>query len=117
MLDVMNKAALALMLSVGHRTKLFDTMAKLPPSTSQKIATTAGLNERYVREWLGALVTSKIIDYIPDSSLYSLTKEKAKFLTRDGSYNFASSMQWIPALAYVEDNIIDCFEKGGGVFL
>ncbi|MGB0855989.1 MAG: methyltransferase domain-containing protein [Nitrosopumilus sp.] len=115
MLDVMNKAALALMLSVGHRTKLFDIMAKLPPSTSQKIATTAGLNERYVREWLGSLVTSKIIDYIPDSSLYSLTKEKAEFLTRDGSYNFASSMQWIPALAYVEDNIIDCFEKGGGV--
>jgi hypothetical protein len=26
MLDVMNKAATALMLSVGHRTKLFDSM-------------------------------------------------------------------------------------------
>ena len=115
MLDVMNKAALALMLSVGHRTKLFDAMATLPPSTSQEIASTAGLNERYVREWLGALVTSKIIDYVPDSSLYSLSKDKADFLTRDGSYNFASSMQWIPALAYVEDHIVDCFEKGGGV--
>ncbi len=72
MLDVMNKAALALMLSVGHRTKLFDAMAKLPPSTSNEIASAANLNERYVREWLGALVTSKIIDYNPISSLYSL---------------------------------------------
>ena len=115
LLDIMNKSALALMLSVGHRTKLFDTMAKLPPSTSQEIASTAGLNERYVREWLGALVTSKIIDYNPQSSLYSLSKEKADFLTRDGSFNFATSMQFIPVLAQVEDQIIHCFENGGGV--
>ena len=115
MLDVMNKAALALLLSVGHRTKLFDTIAKLAPSTSQEIATAASLNERYVREWLGGLVTSKIVDYQPESQKYSLSKEKAEFLTRDGSYNFASSMQWIPALAYVEDHIVNCFENGGGV--
>ena len=115
MLDVMNKAALALMLSVGHRTKLFDVMAKLPSSTSTEIASKADLNERYVREWLGVMVTSEIIDYEPDSSLYSLSKEKADFLTRDADYNFASSMQWIPALANVEDNIVECFKKGGGV--
>jgi 2-polyprenyl-3-methyl-5-hydroxy-6-metoxy-1,4-benzoquinol methylase len=115
MLDVMNKAAISLLLSVGHRTKLFDTMANLAPSTSQEIATAANLNERYIREWLGGLVTSKIIDYQPGSQKYSLSKEKAEFLTRNGSYNFASSMQWIPALAYVEDHIVDCFEKGGGV--
>ena len=115
MLDVMNKAALALLLSVGHRTKLFDTIAKLAPSTSKEIASAASLNERYVREWLGGLVTSKIIDYQPESQKYSLSKEKAEFLTRDGSYNFASSMQWIPALAYVEDHIVNCFEQGGGV--
>ncbi len=115
MLDVMNKAAIALLLSVGHRTKLFDVMAKLESSTSQEIATAANLNERYVREWLGGLVTSKIIDYHPESQKYSLSDEKAEFLTRDGNYNFASSMQWIPALAYVEDHIVDCFVNGGGV--
>ena len=115
MLDVMNKAALALLLSVGHRTKLFDVMSKLEPSTSKEIATAANLHERYVREWLGGLVTSKIIDYEPESQKYSLSKEKAEYLTRDGEYNFASSMQWIPALAYVEDHIVDCFETGGGV--
>ena len=43
----------------------FDTIAKLVPSTSQEIATAASLNERYVREWLGGLVTSKIVDYQP----------------------------------------------------
>ena len=115
MVDVMNKAALALMLSVGHRTNLFETMANLPPSTSPEIASAANLSERYVREWLGALVTSKIIDYDSDSGKFSISKEKSDYLTNNGEYNFASSMQWIPALAYVEDHIVDCFKKGGGV--
>jgi 2-polyprenyl-3-methyl-5-hydroxy-6-metoxy-1,4-benzoquinol methylase len=115
MLDIMNKSALALMLSIGHRTKLFDVMSELPPSTSYDIASKAKLNERYVREWLGALVTSKIIDYKPKSRLYFLSKNKADFLTRNGNFNFSASMQFIPVLAQVEDQIIHCFENGGGV--
>ena len=115
LLDIMNKSALALMLSIGHRTKLFDVMAEIPPSSSNDIAIKSNLNERYVREWLGALVTAKIIDYSSQSNLYSISKEKADLLTRTGSFNFATSMQFIPVLAQVEDKIIHCFENGGGV--
>jgi 2-polyprenyl-3-methyl-5-hydroxy-6-metoxy-1,4-benzoquinol methylase len=120
MLDTLNKAALSLMLSIGHRTRLFDLMSALDkPSTSEEIADRAKLNERYVREWLGAMVVSKIIDYDPKDRVYCLDKAKANFLTRAGeaagSYNFASAMQWIPTCAQVEDQIIRCFEKGGGV--
>ena len=56
MLGVLNKGALALMTSIGHRTGLFDAMAGLPPSTSCQIASAAHLDERYVREWLAAMV-------------------------------------------------------------
>ena len=56
-LDTLNKAAVAVMMSVGHRTGLFETMAGRPHATSQQIADAAGLKERYVREWLGAMVT------------------------------------------------------------
>ena len=115
MLDVMNKAATALMLSVGHRTKLFDSMYDCTSMTSQQLAEKSNLNERYVREWLGAMVTGKIVDYNHTNHTYSLSEEKAKLLSRGGSYNYASSMQWIPALAYVEDEIVKCFERGGGV--
>lgn len=52
LIGIMNHGALALMTSIGHRTGLFDTMKNLPPSTSKQIADAAGLNERYVREWL-----------------------------------------------------------------
>ena len=115
MIDVMNKASIALMLSVGHRTKLFDSMYDSSWMNSQQLAKRAKLNERYVREWLGAMVTGKIVDYEPKNKTYSLPEDKTKLLSRGGSFNFASSMQWIPALAYVEDEIVKCFEKGGGV--
>lgn len=115
MMDVMNKASLALMLSVGHRTKLFDSMHDSTWMNSQQLADKSQLNERYVREWLGAMVTGNIIDYDPKIKSYSLSEDKVKLLSRGGSFNFATSMQWIPALAYVEDEIVKCFEKGGGV--
>lgn len=115
MLDVMNKAALALMLSVGHRTKLFDSMYDCTSMTSDQLADKSNLNERYVREWLGSMVTGNIVDYDPTNQTYSLSENKAKLLSRGGSYNFAASMQWIPALAFVEDEIVKCFEQGGGV--
>jgi hypothetical protein len=54
-LAALNNGALCLMLSIGHRTSLFDVMSKLPPATSEAAAR-AGLNERYVREWLGAML-------------------------------------------------------------
>ena len=57
MIDVINKGSLSIMLSVGHRTKLFDILSALQPSTAEEIALKAKLNERYVREWLGAMVT------------------------------------------------------------
>ena len=38
MLHVLNEAALALMVSVGHRTGLFDVMAAMPAATSAEIA-------------------------------------------------------------------------------
>jgi hypothetical protein len=56
MLGVLNEGAIALMTSIGHRTGLFDAMAGLPPSTSYQIASAARLDERYVREWLAAMV-------------------------------------------------------------
>jgi hypothetical protein len=50
MVGAIDDASLAILLSIGHQTKLFDTMAELPPATSAQIADAGGLNERYVRE-------------------------------------------------------------------
>jgi hypothetical protein len=45
-----------------HRCSLFDVMSGLRQATSHEIAAAAGLNERYVREWLGAMTTAGVIE-------------------------------------------------------
>ncbi len=115
-LQILNDGMLCLMVSVGHKAGLFDTMARLVPSTSAEIAKAAKLNERYVREWLGGMVTGKIVDYDPQTGRYSLPASRAAFLTRSaGIDNLAVFAQYITLMGNVEDRIVDCFKKGGGV--
>ncbi len=116
MLSILNHGALNLMISIGYRTGLLDEMSKLHPSTSHRIAEASNLNERYVREWLGAMVTGDIIDYDPENKTYSLPKEHAVWLTREAvPNNIAVTAQWLAVLGSVEDKIVDCFKEGGGV--
>jgi SAM-dependent methyltransferase len=116
MLGAINDASVVLMTSIGQRTGLFDAMAGLSPSTSAGIATAAGLDERYVREWLGALVTGSVVDYDPAGATYSLPAEHAAFLTRAaGPDNLGAVAAYVPMLASVEDAVVECFRHGGGV--
>src|SRR5881227_3853929 len=62
---------LVYMIDLGHRTGLFDAVAE-GGGTSDEIADRAGLNERYVREWLGAVVTGGIVDYDASTATYRL---------------------------------------------
>jgi ubiquinone/menaquinone biosynthesis C-methylase UbiE len=104
------------MISVGHKTGLFDAMSTMPASTSHEIAKKARLNERYVREWLGAMVTGRIVDYDPSSNAYVLPQDRAALLTRKaGIDNLAVFTQYIALMGLVEDRIVECFRKGGGV--
>ncbi len=116
MVGFLNGASIAQMISIGHQTGLFDIMSTLPPSTSQQIAEASGLNERYVREWLGCMVTGRIIDHQLSGETYALPPEHAASLTRAaGIDNLSSFMQLFPLLGNVSAQIVDCFRNGGGV--
>jgi winged helix-turn-helix protein len=109
-------ASVAILLSIGHQTALFDTMADLPPATSTQIADAAGLNERYVREWLGGMTAAEIVAYDPAAQMYSLSREHAAVLIRAaGPNNLARVAQFIPLLAEVEQKVIGSFHAGGGL--
>lgn len=115
-LKVLNHGALCLMISIGHRTGIFDAMRTMEPATSEQIAKKAGLNERYVREWLGAMVTSGIMNVDATSTRYSLPQEHASALCRSAEAdNLAVFTQYIAMLGALEDEIVECFRKGGGV--
>lgn len=116
MMEILNGASIALMISVGHRTGLFDTMAGMSPATSHEIAARAHLNERYVREWLAAMVVGRIVDYNPEHESYRLPIEHAALLTRAAAPdNMAAFTQYFSVLGGVEDQIVECFRNGGGV--
>ena len=116
MLRTMNEAAVALMVSVGHRTGLFDVMAEMPAATSAEIASRASLEERYVREWLAVMTTGRIVEHDGAAGSYWLPADHAAWLTRAaGMKNLATGMQYIGLMAQVEDQIVNCFRHGGGV--
>jgi ubiquinone/menaquinone biosynthesis C-methylase UbiE len=116
LLTIFNDGALCLMISIGHRTGLLDAMRGAAPASSTEIAAKAGLNERYVREWLGAMVTGRIVNVDPATKQFSLPPEHAAFLTRRaGADNIGLFTQYIALLGSVEDEIVECFKKGGGV--
>jgi ubiquinone/menaquinone biosynthesis C-methylase UbiE len=111
-----NGAAMAMMTSVGHRAGLFDVMSGLKPSTSAEIAKAAKLDERYVREWLGAMTVSGVVEHDAAKMTYALPPEHAASLTRAaGTGNLAAMSEFFAVMGVVEDQIIDCFRKGGGV--
>ena len=116
MLEILNDGALAVMISVGHRTGLLDALRETGLATSQELADAAGLDERYVREWLGAMTTGRIVELDPETTRYRLPAEHAAWLTRAASPdNLAVEAQWITTLSTVEDDIVACFREGGGV--
>jgi len=114
-IGVLNSGALSLMISLGHRSGLFDVMSGQGFVTARGLAASAGLHERYVREWLGAMVAGGVVEYAPGAG-YCLPAEHAACLTRAARPgNLAATAQWIPLLAGVEDEVLTCFERGGGV--
>ena len=116
MLGIMNGGALSLMMSIGHKTGLFDAMDGAPPATSSEIAERSGLSERYVREWLSAMACGGIIDYNVSEETFQLPAEHAGLLTRrSGPLNLTVPMQQVALLGEVEADIVEAFHSGGGV--
>lgn len=116
MVGAVNEGMLCVLASIGHQTGLFDVMAGLPPSTSVRIAEAAGLDERYVREWLGAMTVGRIVEYEPQDETYALPPERAACLTRAaGPDNLALIARFVPLCGQVEEAVIDCFRNGGGL--
>lgn len=113
--EIIDAGAVAVMMSIGHRTGLFDLLATLPPSTSREIAESAALSERYVREWLAVMVMGRIVAYDPARKTYHLPAEHAACLTRDASLgNLAVYSQTVALMGAVQERVLECFETGEG---
>ena len=116
LLDMINGGMAGLMISVGHRAGLFEAMKGAGPLTSAALAERAGLNERYVREWLGAMATAGIVTLDRHDRRYILPDAHAAFLGRNATNGSMSGpFQFLAVLGQVETEIVECFRHGGGV--
>jgi SAM-dependent methyltransferase len=104
---------LTYMIDIGNRTGLF-TAAAQGPATSEELAARAGLTERYVREWLAALVTGGFVDYDPADRTYTLPAAHAVVLT-DGPMNLAPIAALSTHLGKHVHQVARAFREGGGV--
>lgn len=112
--QILDDGAIALLAGVGHETGLLDTLGVLPPSTSAQVADAAGLDERYVREWLGGMVTAGLVAYDPGPETYVLREAAAPYLTGSGVDNLARTMAQLTLLATAAPKVAECFRHGGG---
>lgn len=112
----LNEAGMLLMVSIGHRTGLLDVLSGGESLGIAELAERAGhLSERYVREWLGAMVASRVVELDSSSRRYRLPAAHAAVLSRQSRTNLAVFAQYVPVLGSVEDDIVACFHRGGGV--
>jgi ubiquinone/menaquinone biosynthesis C-methylase UbiE len=121
MMDILNYGALNLAIAIGYRTRLLDVLDEFEtPQSVAAIARKAGLNTRYVKEWLGVMVCGGIIELDSDDDgedQFWLPFEHGELITRRaGNSNLGIYTQEIPLLtACAMESVVRSFFSGEGV--
>ena len=74
-----------LMAYLGDQLDLYSALAEITPATSQELAESTGIKERYLREWLSANAAGGYIEYDPASEKFSMTPEQAIVFAAEGN--------------------------------
>src|SRR5256884_2116779 len=104
-----------IMASIGDRLGLFQQLAH-GPATSAQLATRADINERYAREWLGAMASAGYVEYDPASERFTLPAEHMPVLAQEhGPIFFGGIHQMLAGMIGPLNQLIQAFQHGGGV--
>jgi SAM-dependent methyltransferase len=114
LLGLYTGAVLTKLIEVGYLVGLFEA-SRSGPATSEELAERAGLKERYVREWLGAMACGGIYRFDASTRRYELPQEHAAYLTGDGLRNAAPMSRMINHLGSHLPKLVACFRSGGGI--
>ena len=101
---------------VGQKLGLVAALAARGPVTSAALAAGAGLDERYVREWLNGMVAASYIEHDPAAGTYWMTDEQRAALVDEGARTYVAGTFGlaVPSLA-MAPRLIDMFREGGGI--
>jgi SAM-dependent methyltransferase len=101
---------------IGSKLGLFSALAALGRSSSGDVARRTDLQERYVREWLNAMVASQYVDFDPEARLYFMTADQTAALVDESARTFAGGafQLALPSLL-LTPRLIEIFRQGGGI--
>jgi hypothetical protein len=113
LLSIYTGGVLTNLIDIGYQTGLFEA-SKRGAATSAEMSERAGVRERYVREWLGAMVTSGIYTYDAATQRYTLPEEHSVLLTGDTAQNLCPHSRMVNHFGTHLPNLVACFREGGG---
>ena len=101
--------------ALGDRLGLFETLAQ-GPATSDELAVTAAVNERYAREWLRGMRAAGYVELEVETGRYTLPLEQAQVLANEGGPAFlGGAFQLTFGYLHEIDRLTEAFRSGGGV--
>lgn len=105
----------SLLIHLGDRLGLYRALAGAGPVTAPALASTTGLHERWVLEWLRGNAAADLLSSA-DGEWFELTPEGAEVLVaEDTSLAFAAGAFTAPMDASVVDDLADAFRTGVGL--
>jgi SAM-dependent methyltransferase len=100
---------------LGVRLGLYRALADRGPSSSDELAEAAGLNERYVREWLEQQATTGLLE-VDDERRFTLPSGHDEALLDESSLNYIAPVgKLVVACVRPIDAVLDAFRSGEGV--
>ncbi len=101
---------------VGDRLGLFASLAHGGPATSEELASRAGVDERYAREWLRGLTAADYLEQDRATGKFSIPAAHVPVLAEEGGpWFFGGVYQETAGALPVLGRVIDVFRGGGGV--
>ncbi len=104
-----------LMAHIGDQTGVYQALEEIGPSTHEALAAKAGVDVRYLREWLSSNAALGYVEYNADTDQFSLTPEQAALFAHEGEVTCMQGFfQAIVAQYATFDTAIDVFKTGRG---
>lgn len=104
------------LVQIGENLGLYKTLSEQGPMSAETMASTTGLSERYLREWLAAQAASKYVSYDAETGAFSMTPEQA-FVFANPSSPFYLAPAFATAVSFQQNQpmVEQAFRTGEGV--
>jgi 2-polyprenyl-3-methyl-5-hydroxy-6-metoxy-1,4-benzoquinol methylase len=116
MLGDLGGAASVALAHIGDELGLYKTLHAKGPMTVDELAAAAGVNQRYLREWLSHQAASNYVAYDPATQKFALPPEQAMvFAIEDSPVYLNGAFETMAAILGNQELVKPAFKTGEGV--